>query len=82
MREAIDGVMPAERLRHVALSHFEADECGALNDFFAIAPHAAPLCGKIAALVSANDVADRHARALADGETLALAPRCSPVSKG
>jgi flavorubredoxin len=65
-------VMPAERLRYVGLSHFEADECGALNDFLAIAPRAVPLCGRIAALVSVNDVAERPARALGDGETLSL----------
>ena len=29
--EAIDAVMPLENLRYVGLSHFEADECGALN---------------------------------------------------
>ena len=63
VREAIDAVMPVDRLRHVAFSHFEADECGALNEFLAVAPRAAPLCGAIAALVSVNDVADRAPRA-------------------
>ena len=64
--------MPVERLRYVGLSHFEADECGALNEFLAAAPSAVPACGQIAAMVSIDDVADRKARALADGETLAL----------
>ena len=36
------------------------------------APRAEPLCGQIAALVSVDDVADRPARALADGATLRL----------
>ncbi len=36
--EAIRAVMPIERLRYVGLSHFEADECGALNSFLAAAP--------------------------------------------
>ena len=31
VREAMARVMPVERLRYVAFSHFEADECGALN---------------------------------------------------
>jgi flavorubredoxin len=70
--EAIRAVMPVERLRYVGLSHFEADECGALNQFLAAAPHAVPVCGQIAALVSVNDYADRAPRALADGEQLAL----------
>ena len=42
-------------------SHFEADECGALNEFLAAAPSAVPLCGQVAAMVSVNDFADRAA---------------------
>jgi len=70
--EAIRAVMPLEKLRYLGLSHFEADECGALNEFLAVAPQAAPLCGKLAAMVSINDFADRAAHALADGEDLSL----------
>lgn len=72
VREAINHVLPVEQLRHIGLSHFEADECGSLNELLAVAPLAAPVCGQIAAMVSVNDVADRPARALANGETLAL----------
>ena len=72
VREAIATVMPVERLRYVGLSHFEADECGALNEFLAVAPQVVPLCGQVAALVSVNDYADRAARAMADGEELSL----------
>lgn len=72
VKEAIAAVMPVERLRYVGLSHFEADECGALNEFLAVAPAAVPVCGQVAAMVSIDDVADRKARSLADGETLAL----------
>src|SRR5436190_23922818 len=43
VREAIAAVMPVERLRWIGLSHFEADECGAMNDFLAVAPRAQPL---------------------------------------
>ena len=68
--EAIGKVLPVSRLRYVAFSHFEADECGSLNDFLAAAPHAAPVSSQVAAMVSVNDVADRPARALADGEVL------------
>lgn len=72
IREAMQRVMPVEHLRFVAFSHFEADECGALNEWLAAAPQAEPVCGRIAAMVSANDVADRPARGLADGEVLEL----------
>jgi flavorubredoxin len=70
--EAIGKILPVSSLRHVAFSHFEADECGSLNDFLALAPHAAPVASQVAAMVSVNDVAIRPARALADGEILAI----------
>jgi flavorubredoxin len=69
---AIAKVLPLERLRYIAFSHFEADECGSLNDFLAAAPNAVPVCSRVAAMVSVNDVADRAARPLADGEVLEL----------
>jgi flavorubredoxin len=72
VREAAGKVIAVERLRYVGFSHFEADECGALNEWLAAAPEAEPVCGQIGAMVSVNDVADRPARALADGETLKL----------
>lgn len=72
VREAVESVMPVSRLRFVALSHFEADECGSLNEWLAVAPDSVPLCSQIAAMVSVNDVADRPARAMADGEELTL----------
>jgi flavorubredoxin len=72
VREAVAAVMPVERLRYVAFSHFEADECGALNEWLGAAAQAEPVCGRIAAMVSVNDIAERPARALADGELLRL----------
>jgi flavorubredoxin len=72
VREAVAHLMPVERLRYVAFSHVEADECGSLNDWLAAAPEAVPLCSRVAAMVSVNDLAERSARALADGETLSL----------
>ena len=72
VREAMASVIPVERLRYVAFSHVEADECGSLNQWLAAAPQSLPLCGSIAALVSIEDLADRSPRALADGELLSL----------
>ncbi|MGD8377811.1 MAG: MBL fold metallo-hydrolase, partial [Acidobacteriota bacterium] len=72
VREAVESILPASRLRHIAFSHVEADECGALNEWLAVAPKAAPLCGGVAAMVSIGDMADREPRALQDGETVSL----------
>jgi flavorubredoxin len=70
--EAIAKVVPVEKLRYIAFSHFEADECGALNDFLAAAPNAEAVCSQIGAMVSVNDIAIRAPRPLADGEELPL----------
>jgi flavorubredoxin len=48
--EAIGKVLPLEWLRYLAFSHFEADECGSLNDFLAAAPAAVPVCSRGAAM--------------------------------
>lgn len=72
IRDAVASVMPVERLRYVGLSHVEADECGSINRWLEAAPAARPLCGRIAAMTSMSDLADRAPRALADGETLPL----------
>jgi flavorubredoxin len=74
VREAVDSIIPAESLRYIGFSHVEADECGGLNEWPAVAPRAEAVCGRIAAMVSINDMADRPPRALADGEDLALGP--------
>jgi flavorubredoxin len=70
--EALRSVMPAEQLRYVAFSHFEQDECGSLNEWLAAAPRATPVCSKVAAMTSINDLANRPPRALSDGEVLSL----------
>ena len=72
VHEAVGSVIPVARLRHIAFSHVESDECGSLNEWLAVAPHAAPLCGQVAAMVSIGDLADRPPRALADGELVPL----------
>jgi len=70
--EAIATVIPVQSLRYIGFSHYEADECGSLNDFLEAAPEAEPLCSSIAKMVSVDDIALRPAHALADGEELSL----------
>jgi flavorubredoxin len=72
VQEAIAAITPPERLAYIGFSHFEADECGSLNEFLALAPDAVPVCSQVAAMVSINDIADRPPHALADGDTLEL----------
>lgn len=72
VRDAIATVLPVESLRYISFSHFEADECGSLNDFLEVAREAEPLCSMIAKMVSVDDMAMRPARAMADGEEIEL----------
>ena len=72
VRQAIERVMPLDRLRWVAFSHVEQDECGALNQLLAAAPRAEPACSRVGAMTSVSDLAVRPPRALEDGERLPL----------
>jgi flavorubredoxin len=75
VRQAIEHVLPIAKLRFISFSHFEPDECGALNELLAAAPNAQAACGRIGAMVCINDYADRAPRALADGETFTTGKR-------
>jgi len=72
VRSAIGRIIAPEKLRWVTFGHYEADECGAMNEFLAIAPQAEVAHGQTACLVSLNDMAARAPRALQDGETIDL----------
>ena len=71
-REAVARIIPPERLRWIAFGHYEADECGAMNEWQAVAPQAQVAHGQIGCLVSLNDMADRAPRILADSEVIDL----------
>lgn len=71
-RAAVGRLIPVERLRWIAFGHFEADECGAMNEWLAVAPQAKPAHGQTGCLVSLNDFADRPPRVMADGECIEL----------
>ena len=70
--EAVDTVMPVERLRWIAFAHVEADECGAVNEFLAAAPHAQVAHGALAACCRSTTRPTGRRAPLADGEVLDL----------
>jgi flavorubredoxin len=70
LREAISGLIDVSKLRHVGFSHFESDECGALNEWLEIAPRAQPVCGLVGAMVSVNDFSIRPAHAMTRDDVL------------
>jgi flavorubredoxin len=69
VREAVSQLIDVSRLRGISFSHFESDECGALNEWLAVAPEAEVICSDLGAAVSVNDFISRPARGLADGGT-------------
>lgn len=71
-RDALSRILPPERLKWIAYGHFEADECGAMNEWLAAAPRAQAAHGQTGVMVSLNDFADRPPRVLADGEIVDL----------
>ena len=46
------------------------DECGALNDWLAVAPRAQAICSQVGAAVNIEDFADRPPRGLAKYEVI------------
>jgi flavorubredoxin len=69
---AVAKLIPLERLRWLSFGHYESDECGSMNEWLAVAPHAQAAHGMVGCMVSLNDMAIRAPRVLADGETIDL----------
>ncbi|MFN2513728.1 MAG: MBL fold metallo-hydrolase [Pyrinomonadaceae bacterium] len=70
VREEVARVIEPSRIRWIGFSHFESDECGALNDWLEVAPRAEAVCSFVGASVSVNDFATRPAHAMTDGQVL------------
>ncbi|HSD11286.1 MAG TPA: MBL fold metallo-hydrolase [Candidatus Binatia bacterium] len=75
VRDAVAKVLDPSTIRWVSFSHFEADECGSLNEWLTVAPRAQAACSLVGAIVSVNDFAIRPARSLADGEEFSTGKR-------
>lgn len=73
VRQAVEHVLgDVRKLRYLSFSHFEADECGALNDWLAAAPEARPVCGPVAAMLSINDFSTREPILYTEGQEFSL----------
>jgi flavorubredoxin len=64
LHEAVAQIIDPAKLRHIAWSHFESDEIGALNDWLQVAPQAQPVCTLIGKLVSVDDFSIRPAHGM------------------
>jgi flavorubredoxin len=70
--EAVEKVVEPSSLAYISWSHLESDECGALNEFLAVAPKAEAVHGQIGVMLSIEDFFSRPVRGLGDDEVLDL----------
>lgn len=70
VREAVSKLINPKDLRWIGFSHFEVDECGALNEWLQIAPEARPVCSEVGALVNMSDYSIRPAHAMRENDIL------------
>lgn len=70
LRDAVATLINPAQLRYIAWSHFESDECGALNDWLQVAPQAEPVCTLVGKVVSVDDFSLRPARGLTSSDVL------------
>jgi flavorubredoxin len=68
--EAVARLIDPATLRWISWSHFEVDECGALNEWLAEAPNAIPVCGELGAMINIADFSNRPPRGLKPDEIL------------
>ncbi len=70
VHEAVARLINPAELRWIGFSHFEADECGSLNQWLGLAPNAQAICSFVGAVVNINDFATRPARPMEHDEVL------------
>ena len=76
VHEAVGQLIDPSRLKWIAFSHFEADECGSLNEWHEAAPGSAGVCSMIGKMVSVDDFAPKNpAKGMVDGEILETGKR-------
>jgi flavorubredoxin len=73
--EAVKTLIDPRTIRWIGFSHFEVDECGALNEWLQVAPHAQAVCSEVGALVNMGDFAIRPALAMKTGDLLQTGKR-------
>lgn len=76
VHEAVAKLIDPAKIRWVGFSHFEADECGSLNEWQTVAPRAAAVCSMVGKVVSVDDYASKNpAKGMNDGETFSTGRR-------
>jgi flavorubredoxin len=76
VHEAVGKLIDPSKLKWIGFSHFEADECGSLNEWHNAAPNSAAVTSMVGKLVSVDDFAPTNpAKGMNDGETFETGKR-------
>jgi flavorubredoxin len=68
--EAVSKILPPSQIRWIGFSHFEVDECGALNDWLQVAPDAKGVCSEASAILNMPDFAIRPVQSMQGNSVL------------
>lgn len=68
--DAVSKLIDPSKIMWIGFSHFEVDECGALNEWLQIAPNAKAVCSEAGAIVNMGDFALRPAFAMSGNAVL------------
>ncbi len=68
--DAVSKLIDPSKIMWIGFSHFEVDECGALNEWLQIAPNAKAVCSEAGAIVNMGDFAIRPAYAMSGNAVL------------
>ena len=69
LQEAVKTLIEPAKIRWVGFSHYEVDECGALNNWLQVAPNAQAVCSEVGAIINMSDFALRPSKPLRHNET-------------
>jgi flavorubredoxin len=71
VHEAVSKLIDPSTVRWVGISHFEADECGSLNEWQEAATLATGVCSMVGKMVSVDDFAPKNpAKGMVNGEEI------------
>lgn len=75
VRSAVERVLPLSELRWLSFGHFEADECGSMNDWLHEVPDLTVAAHDLACMISVGDQAVRPPHPLEGGAVLDIGGR-------
>lgn len=70
LHEAVKTLIDPKIIRWIGFSHYEVDECGALNQWLQVAPNSQAVCSTVGTIINMSDFAIRPSKPLQHNEVL------------